>query len=51
MLAQEVLDLVGNLSTAKPTPVETIDEIVYKLQLVRDNLLDAVELLNDLDRD
>ena len=51
ILAQELFDAIGGLSTRDPTAVETIDEFIYKSKLIRDNLLDAAELLNDLDKD
>ena len=51
ILAQDIFDEIGCLSTKDPTAVETIDVLMYKSQLIRDNLLDAAELLNDLDKD
>ena len=51
ILAQEIFDAIGGLSTRNPTAVETIDVLIYKSELIKDNLLDAAELLNDLDND
>ena len=51
MVAQELLDTITNLSIARPPTCEEVDEMIYKARLIRDNLLDSVELLNDLDRD
>ena len=51
ILAQDIFDEIGGLSTGHPTAVETIDMLIYKSKLIKDNLLDAAELLHDLDKD
>ena len=51
ILAQDIFDAIGDLSSRDPTGVETINVLIYKSKLIKDNLLDAAELLYDLDKE